>query len=130
MLASQQRGVIALLESAGVEGARGLQPAAVTMLRGQLGRGYGHPTAAALGAVKRAQVAGLKLEPVYSGKALALLLDQPPRGAEQSTGAKRPDNEAVLFWNTNRGPLPAPGNDWRKRLPDSLDGWLPAGQAV
>lgn len=130
MLASQQRAVIALLESAGVEGARGLQPAAVTMLRGQLGRGYGHPTAAALAAVERAQVAGLKLEPVYTGKALALLLDLAPLGEEPSAGAEQSNNEAVLFWNTNRGELPVPDPAWRERLPDSLGRWLPAGQAV
>jgi D-cysteine desulfhydrase len=124
--------VIALLESAGVEGARGLQPAEVTMLRGQLGRGYGHPTAAALAAVERAQVAGLKLEPVYTGKALALLLEQAPPGAklvpgeELSAGAERPENEAVLFWNTNRGALPTPDPAWRKRLPVSLAGRIPS----
>jgi D-cysteine desulfhydrase len=132
MLASQQRAVIALLESAGVEGARGLQPAEVTMLRGQLGRGYGHPTAAALAAVERAQVAGLKLEPVYTGKALALLLEQAPPGAklvpgeELSAGAERPENEAVLFWNTNRGALPMPDPAWRERLPVSLAGRIPS----
>jgi len=96
------------------------------------GRGYGHPTVAGLAAVERAQVAGLKLEPVYTGKALALLLEQAPPGAklvpgeELSAGAERPENEAVLFWNTNRGALPMPDPAWRERLPVSLAGRIPS----
>ncbi len=46
------------------------------------------------------------------------------------TDSFQANNEAVLFWNTNRGALPAPGHDWRKRLPGSLGRWLPVGQAV
>ncbi len=77
--------------------------------RAHLGRGYGVPTPASLAAVDLARAFGLPLEPVYSGKALAALRAQAPRG------------EHVLFWVTPRraGPLPA-APDWRDRLPPAL----------
>lgn len=55
----------------------------------QLGPGYGHPTPAALEAVRRAADAGLKLEPVYTGKVLAAIL--------RDAGAGRLRNKRVLF---------------------------------
>lgn len=55
----------------------------------QLGPGYGHPTPAALEAVRRAADAGLKLEPVYTGKVLAAI--------QRDADAGRLRNKRVLF---------------------------------
>lgn len=55
----------------------------------QLGPGYGHPTKEALEAVRRAAGAGLKTEPVYTGKVLAAIL--------RDAGAGRLRNKRVLF---------------------------------
>ena len=62
----------------------------VDVVRDFLGPGYGHPTREGEEAMRRAAAAGLKLEPVYTAKAMAaaLALDlEPP----------------VLFWNTYGG---------------------------
>jgi D-cysteine desulfhydrase len=62
----------------------------VDYVRDFLGSGYGHPTPQGEAAQARAAAAGLKLEPVYTAKAMAaaLALDlEPP----------------VLFWNTYVG---------------------------
>ena len=59
----------------------------VDLVRDFLGAGYGHPTPEGEEATRRAAAAGLRLEPVYTAKAMAaaLALDlEPP----------------VLFWNT------------------------------
>ena len=83
--------------------------------RTQLGRGYGAPTPAALDACARLAPAGLFLEPVYSGKAMAALL------ADGRAGA----GGTVLFWLTpRRGGAPPVPEDWRARLPANLARWL------
>lgn len=78
--------------------------------RDQLGKAYGVATPASLAACAQWAGAGVGLEPIYSGKAMAALtvlgatLDGP-----------------VLFWVTPRrpGPLPA-APDWMDRLPSAL----------
>jgi hypothetical protein len=59
---------------------------------GYLGPGYGRPTAKAREAIKLARaLARLDLEHVYTGKALAALVDRAPRSP----------GRVVLFWNTH-----------------------------
>ena len=60
------------------------------LVHDQIGRGYGHPTQAALDAVALAHdQEGLLLEPTYTGKAMAALL------------ARRGTGKRILFWNTH-----------------------------
>ena len=89
------------------------EPAPITVDHGFIGAGYGHPSAQALAAVHEAGVAGLDLEPVYTGKAFAALLAAARLGQCQG--------ERVLFWNTVRraGPLPC-DPQWRDRVPEPL----------
>ncbi|MET9289980.1 1-aminocyclopropane-1-carboxylate deaminase/D-cysteine desulfhydrase [Nocardia beijingensis] len=75
----------------------GLRPEDVTMTTEWLGPGYGHTTPAALDAAQRAEQAGLRLETVYTAKALAALLALDHAGV---FGAG-----PVLFLNTY-GPRP------------------------
>jgi 1-aminocyclopropane-1-carboxylate deaminase/D-cysteine desulfhydrase-like pyridoxal-dependent ACC family enzyme len=62
---------------------------ALRIEHGQIGRGYGHPTAAALAAVEAAAGAGLRLETTYTGKVMAQLL------ADATSGNL--DGKRVLF---------------------------------
>jgi 1-aminocyclopropane-1-carboxylate deaminase/D-cysteine desulfhydrase-like pyridoxal-dependent ACC family enzyme len=81
-----------LLRRHGLRGAAALEPR-LDFLKGQLGRGYGHPTDAA--ADRRDQAArleGLKLETTYTAKALAGMFQFIE---ERSCGDAR-----HLFWNT------------------------------
>jgi D-cysteine desulfhydrase len=75
-----------------------LRPGAIRVVQGFMGAGYGHATEAAERAQELArEAAGLALDPVYTGKALAALLATPREGP-------------VLFWNTNNGvPYDGPG---------------------
>ncbi len=87
------------------------QAVRVRVVHGQLGAGYGIPTAQSLAAVEMLRLDGVPLEPVYSGKAFAALL---------ADAASRSTPSRVLFWNTvRRGPLPH-DPDWRARLPERL----------
>lgn len=71
----------------------GLMADDVTMVRDWLGTGYGHATPEALGAMSLAAAASsLDLEPVYTGKALAALLEMADDG--------RLEPGPVLFLNT------------------------------
>ncbi|MBN8867586.1 MAG: pyridoxal-phosphate dependent enzyme [Solirubrobacterales bacterium] len=63
------------------------------MTTDQLGPGYGEPTPESTAAMERASTEGLTLEPVYTAKAMAALLDMNERGDL----GDRP----VLFLNTN-----------------------------
>lgn len=66
-----------------------LDPGAVHVVEGFMGPGYGHATPEADRAQELAREAeGLALDPVYTGKTLAALLEARPAGP-------------VLFWNTN-----------------------------
>lgn len=112
------RRLIAWLAEAGVPGAEGLAPCAIHIDRSQLGTGYGTPTEASLDAVERVADQGLALEPVYTGKAMAALLEKPSDGA-------------VLFWLTRRGVAPlACDPDWRRALPRALVRRLDGKKAV
>ena len=52
----------------------GLPPAQFTVDDGWLGEGYGYPTTASVAAMERAKHVNLKVEPTYTGKALAAAL--------------------------------------------------------
>ena len=92
--------------------AKAEQAVPVHVVRGQLGAGYGIPTAQSLAAVEVLSQEGVPVEPVYTGKAFAALL------ADASSG-RAP--QRVLFWNTvRRGPLPHVP-DWREQLPARLN---------
>ncbi|MGH0029255.1 MAG: D-cysteine desulfhydrase family protein [Myxococcota bacterium] len=70
---------------------------AIELLDGWLGEGYGVPSAAGMDAVRRcAQLEGLLLDPVYTGKAMAAALD-----AAASAGT---DDAPILFWHTGGAP--------------------------
>jgi D-cysteine desulfhydrase len=72
-----------------------VQPAPLVVTRDWLGPGYGHPTPAALAALALAREGeNLALEPVYTGKAMAALLDL-------DAGARSSRDAPVLFLNTN-----------------------------
>ncbi|MFG3618478.1 1-aminocyclopropane-1-carboxylate deaminase/D-cysteine desulfhydrase [Nocardia sp. NPDC047654] len=75
----------------------GLRPEDIMMTTDWLGPGYGHTTPAAQDAEQRAEASGLRLETVYTAKALAALLAMDGAG---DFGA-----EPVLFLNTY-GPRP------------------------
>jgi D-cysteine desulfhydrase len=75
---------------ADVSGVR-LGPERVRMVEGFMGAGYGHATDAAEEAVAAGDAAGLELDPVYTGKALAAL-----RAGASGDGP-------IVFWNTNNG---------------------------
>ena len=86
------------------------EAAPIEVVRGALGLGYARPTAAALAACAEARALGLRLEPVYSGKAWAAM------GAE----AARWQGRHVLFWLTPHGRDLPRDPDWRDRLPPAL----------
>jgi D-cysteine desulfhydrase len=70
----------------------GLRSGNITIAGGYLGAGYGRVTGKARDAIEVARALGqLTLEHVYTGKALAALIDDAPRLS----------NRVVLFWNTH-----------------------------
>ncbi len=74
-LARLARRTAALLRRRGADlGALQLGPEMLDLTRAQLGPGYGHPTAAAARAAEQAASEGLRLDPVYTAKAMAGLL--------------------------------------------------------
>lgn len=100
-------------------------PAAATLTidHAQAGSTYGAPTKAALSACQRAaELAGLQLEPTYTGKALAAV----PALARQPQARGRA--QRVLFWNTyNSLPLPRVAETaLLSPLPRSIERWLAA----
>jgi D-cysteine desulfhydrase len=90
--------------------ARPASPIRLAVDRRFAGAGYAVPSGAALDACDRLAPAGLALEPIYTGKAMAALL-----ASARASGASR-----VLFWQTKRGALPPPDPAWRDRLPRAL----------
>ena len=70
-----------------------ISPADVQVETRWLGDGYGHRTVEADRAIDIAREEGLKLEPVYTGKAMAALLALRERG-ELGDGP-------VLYWHTH-----------------------------
>ncbi|MFM8393614.1 MAG: D-cysteine desulfhydrase family protein [Acidobacteriota bacterium] len=84
--------------ASGVADLLGLDPAPfdaqVEVLDGYVGDGYGVPTAAGEEALALlAQTEGILLDPVYTAKAMAGLIDQIRRGAID-------EDQTVLFWHT------------------------------
>jgi D-cysteine desulfhydrase len=66
----------------------------VEVVHGYLGGGYGHGTPAAARAIELAREAeGLRLDPVYTGKTMAAVLDHVARG----------DGGPALYWHTYSG---------------------------
>jgi D-cysteine desulfhydrase len=92
---------------------------AITIAGGQLGAGYGRSTRKGLAAIRIAEeLAGLELEPTYTAKALAALIDD----------AGSLSDQVVLFWNTQSSRrLDVAGVD-SHALPAALQGYFPAGR--
>ncbi|WP_437500426.1 1-aminocyclopropane-1-carboxylate deaminase/D-cysteine desulfhydrase [Sorangium sp. So ce1099] len=86
-------------------------PAApIDVVHGHLGRGYGSPTPESLAACEALAAEGISLEPVYTGKAMAALMND----------ARARRLGPVLFWHTaRREPLPRP-EGFCERLPPEL----------
>lgn len=92
-LARLARRTAALLRRRGADlGALQLGPEMLDLTRAQLGPGYGHPTAAAARAAEQAASEGLRLDPVYTAKAMAGLL---------ALRAERRLSAPVLFVHTD-----------------------------
>ncbi len=103
-----QREVVAALGRAGIAAPAELPEIAVD--HAHLGRGYAEPTVESLAACEALAAAGIELEPVYTGKAMAAL-----RADAGRLGLHR-----VILWQTaRRSPLPH-RDDWRDRLPPAL----------
>jgi 1-aminocyclopropane-1-carboxylate deaminase/D-cysteine desulfhydrase-like pyridoxal-dependent ACC family enzyme len=87
----------------------------VTIAGGQLGAGYAMPTPKGTNAIRLArELAHLELEPTYTGKALAALVDD----------ARALSDQVVLFWNThNSRTIDVTGADARD-LPAELRGYF------
>ncbi len=92
---------------------------AISIAGGQLGAGYGRSTRKGLAAIRVAgELAGLTLEPTYTAKALAALIDD---------AGSLPD-QVVLFWNTQSSRrLDVAGVD-SHALPAALQGYFPAAR--
>lgn len=122
LLGLMLRRAASLLGQLGVEVSPRAAGRRLHLVGDQLGRGYGHPTPAALAAVQRAAAEGLSLETTYTGKAFAALLELAARRR-----ASRPPR--ILFWNTHNsrdlGELAAAGED--RPLPPEVAAWLARG---
>ena len=92
---------------------------AITIAGGQLGAGYGRSTRKGLEAIRVAkELAGLTLEPTYTAKALAALIED----------AKTLSDQVVLFWNTQSSRrMDVAGVD-SHALPAALQGYFPAAR--
>jgi len=117
-----QRTLGEALRARGVELGTDHSPVAVHIDRTALGRGYGHTTAASEQACELASSHDLRLESVYSGKALAALIAEPLSGAA-------PDKK-VLFWSTAHGAKLPRDADWKAQLPRALRVRLQHGTRV
>jgi D-cysteine desulfhydrase len=115
------------LRARGVELGPDDDPVAVQIDRGALGRGYGRATAASEQACELAYDRGLRLESIYSGKALAALIAQPFSEARPAEAAP---NKKVLFWSTAHGATLPHDSDWKSQLPPALRKRLEPGARV
>lgn len=98
------------------------EPAPLRIVHGHVGKAYGHPTEASCGACDLLGGHGLRLEPVYGGKAFSALLAALDQG-----GPDRP--KRILYWLTSHaGELPTV-DDWRARLPARLGRHLARAEA-
>jgi D-cysteine desulfhydrase len=91
------------------------EPATPTVRTHQLGRGYAIPTKEGLAAMELARdLAGLSLEPTYSAKAMAALVEDAP-------GLR---DKVVLFWTTHSSrPLDFPAPN-RRDIPADIAGYF------
>lgn len=88
-----------------------------------VGPGYGHASTKSNLAVEILTEHGLELEPIYTGKAFAALIED----TAAAKFAGKPLRN-VLFWNTLRRMTPLPcAPDWRQRLPRALQDDLSLG---
>ncbi len=108
--------LIAWLTRHGVSGISGLRPLPISLDRNALGPGYGIPTVDSLAACDRLRRHGIQLEPIYSGKAMAALL----QGFSSQAATSNKSLKHVLFWQTNRGAGPRIDKPWFDRLPPDL----------
>jgi 1-aminocyclopropane-1-carboxylate deaminase/D-cysteine desulfhydrase-like pyridoxal-dependent ACC family enzyme len=89
--------IAALLESVGALAGCGVDAAEIELDGGQLGEGYGRPTAAADEAMRLlAQTEGILVDPIYTAKALASLV--------AAAGAGSLDGQTVVFWHAGGTP--------------------------
>jgi D-cysteine desulfhydrase len=101
----------ALTAELGRRGIRGLpEPAPIFIEHGYLGRGYAIPTKDSLAACEALAKEGIRIEPAYTGKAMAALFHYARRGGVGNT----------LFWLTARRERPPPDPSWRDKLPPDL----------
>jgi len=99
-----------LLVSLGHKNAGNITPARIIINRKYVGAGYGHPTAKSLQAMELMKKDGVNIEPVYTGKAAAAMIDDIKNGF----------NAPLLFWNSMRANLPPVTSDWKNNLPEKL----------
>lgn len=86
------------------------EPAPMIIDHGYLGRGYAVATKDSLEACQVLAKQGVRIEPAYTGKAMAALFHY----------ARRGDTKNTLFWLTARRELPPPDPNWREKLPPEL----------
>ncbi len=104
--------VVAFSDQQGLDLSAHRAPDRFHIERSQLGPGYAIVTPQSNQACQRLADAGVTLEPIYTGKAMAALL------AAAAGGHNRGKN--ILFWNTRHGgPLPC-SETWRCTLPPAL----------
>lgn len=99
-----------LLVEGGHKSAATITPSKVIIIRNYLGAGYGHPTMKSLEAMEILKKDGITIEPVYTGKAAAAMIDDLKGGY----------SEPVLFWNSMRSSLPEIKEGWKDKLPENL----------
>ncbi len=107
-LRALREGLLAKLDALGI--ARPESPIRLAVDRRFAGAGYAVPTRASLDACADLEAEGLSLEPIYTGKAMAALIE-----AARAGGASR-----VLFWQTQRARALPHDARWRDRLPPAL----------
>ncbi|HLM73479.1 MAG TPA: pyridoxal-phosphate dependent enzyme [Polyangiaceae bacterium] len=93
------------------------EPAPMSIEHGYLGRGYAIPTKDSLAACEALAKEGIRIEPAYTGKAMAALFNY-ARGDEAIANSKSDKN--ILFWLTARRERPPPDESWRDKLPPDL----------
>jgi D-cysteine desulfhydrase len=101
----------ALAAELGRRGVKGLpDPVPMIIEHGYVGRGYAIPTRDSTAACEALAKEGIRIEPAYTGKAMAALFHYARRGGAGNT----------LFWLTARRERPPPDSNWRDKLPPDL----------
>lgn len=86
------------------------EPAPMIVDHSEVGRGYAVPTRDSLAACEALAKEGIRIEPAYTGKAMAALFKHARRGGVGP----------ALFWLTARREPPPPDPGWRDKLPPEL----------